>query len=117
MFASRPHGRDAVYWERARELVGMEESGNAAQLPNPGIEPTTPAGEPVEEAAIQENLGEFPDRSSDQGEHAQTPSLKRKRASSRSAPISTTSTGETPVTPDEAQPKPKRKPASKKTGS
>ncbi len=113
-----PHGRDGEYWERARELIGMEESGNSGQLPNPGTEPTTPAGEPVEEAVLQENLGEFPDRSSDQGEHAQSPSLKRKRAAARSQPVGTTSAGEAPITPDEQQgaastAKPKRKAAGK----
>jgi hypothetical protein len=66
----RPHGREAEFWERASELVGMEESGKAGQIP---VEP-----ERVEEAAIQENLGEFPGRQADQGERLQTP-LRRAR--------------------------------------
>jgi len=72
-----PDGRDLDYWERARELVGMEDSGETAQLPNPAI-----AGndrELVEEASIQENLGEFPDRFTDQGDRAETPSVKNRR--------------------------------------
>ena len=31
----KPHGRDVEYWERARELIGMEESAGSGQLPNP----------------------------------------------------------------------------------
>ncbi len=61
-----PHGRHDEYWERARELIGMEESAGAGQIP---VRPPI-----VEEAFIQENLGEFPDRLSDQGSHAATPS-------------------------------------------
>lgn len=72
----RPHGREEEFWERARELVGMEESAGAAELPNPA---TQPGADPdrlqvVEEASIQENLGEFPDRFADQGERTPTPS-------------------------------------------
>ncbi len=74
-----PHGRDEEYWERASELTRMEDSGRPGQLPNPttqpGFDPT--ATEPVEEAFIQENLGEFPDRFADQGESQPTPKPKR----------------------------------------
>ncbi len=62
----RPDGRDDEYWERASELVGMEESPRAGQVPV--------REEIAEEASIQDNLGEFPDRLSDQGEHQATPS-------------------------------------------
>ena len=67
----RPHGRDSEYWERARELVGMEESGNYGQIP---VEAERP-----EEADIQENLGEFPGRQSDQGEREVTPSRQNRK--------------------------------------
>ena len=74
-----PHGRDDEYWERASELTRMEDAGQPGQLPNPttqpGFDPT--ATEPVEEAFIQENLGEFPDRFADQGESQPTPKPKR----------------------------------------
>ncbi len=73
-----PHGRHDEYWERASELTRMENSGRPGQLPNPttqpGFDPT--ATEPVEEAFIQENLGEFPDRFADQGESQPTPKAK-----------------------------------------
>ena len=62
----RPAGRDTEYWERARELIGMEDSPGAGL-----VSPDAP--EFVEEASIQQNLGEFPDRLSDQGEHPQIP--------------------------------------------
>ncbi len=73
-----PHGRHDEYWERASELTRMEDAGRPGQLPNPttqpGFDPT--ATEPVEEAFIQENLGEFPDRFADQGESQPTPKVK-----------------------------------------
>jgi len=74
----KPHGRDVEYWERARELVAMEESAGAGLLPNPQTEPNAPRVTGVEEAAIQENLGEFPDRFADQGEVQPTPAPKRR---------------------------------------
>ncbi len=76
-----PHGSDLEYWERARELVGMEQSGRTAQLEVPDADdPSVIAGQPVEEAFIQENLGEFPDRSSDQGERPQVPNPALRKA-------------------------------------
>ncbi len=66
----RLEGHSAEYWERARELIGMEESPLAGQVP---VHEETP-----EEASIQENLGEFPDRFSDQGDRQETP-IKRLR--------------------------------------
>jgi hypothetical protein len=69
-----PHGSDIEYWERARELVGMEESSRAGQIPLPDDrDPAAITGQPVEEASIQQNLGEFPDRVTDQGDHPPTP--------------------------------------------
>jgi hypothetical protein len=76
----KPHGRDVEYWERARALVGMEESVGSGLLPNPSTTPDSPRETGIEEASIQENLGEFPDRFADQGEVRPTPAPKRKRA-------------------------------------
>jgi hypothetical protein len=76
----RPEGRAVEFWERAAELVGMEDSGLTGQIENPiaaGIDPSAPTG--VEEAEIQENLGEFPDRLADQGEWQPTPKAKKGR--------------------------------------
>jgi hypothetical protein len=67
-----PHGQDAAYWERARELDAM-----ANNLPGMKNEPI--AAEPiVEEATLQENLGEFPGRFTDQGEAMPTPATRKK---------------------------------------
>jgi hypothetical protein len=64
----RPDGRETEYWERARELVGIEESPGAGQI--------LVREEMPEEASIQENLGEFPNRFTDQGERQATPRKK-----------------------------------------
>jgi hypothetical protein len=79
----RPEGQELEYWERARELVGMEEHPHFGDLPNPATVPGADPlrQEPIEEASIQDNLGEFPDRLSDQGERVQTPSRKARKAS------------------------------------
>jgi hypothetical protein len=81
----RPHGRDLEYWERARELEGMASHPDAGLIPNP-IETNhgePPPAQPVEEAEIMRNLGEFPDRSGDQGEHLGTPMTRRQAAEAR----------------------------------
>ncbi len=57
----KPHGRDVEFWERARELIAIEENAGAAQLPNPMTHPETARETGVEEAKIQENLGEAPE--------------------------------------------------------
>ena len=67
----KPEGREADYLERARILVGIEENPEAGRLPNPGTEPSGTDG--VEEAELQENLGEFPSRFTDQGDRPQAP--------------------------------------------
>jgi hypothetical protein len=72
----RPHGRDVEYWERARELVGMEESAGSGLLPNPLTAPRRESQ--IEEADIQENLGEFPGQLTDQGDVTPTPAPKRR---------------------------------------
>ncbi len=83
----RPHGREAEFWERARELVGMEDSAGAGQLPNPETHPNTLTGYPpgVEEAEIQENYAEAPDRMADQGEWQQTPEARHSERGRRKA--------------------------------
>lgn len=68
----RPEGRDAEFWERAEELIGMEENAGAGLSPNPMTHPTQ-AQNPIEEAEIQQNYGEFPTRFTDQGDRPQTP--------------------------------------------
>jgi hypothetical protein len=71
-----PTGREVEYWERARELVGIEESPGAGAAAERGT---------IDEASIQANLGEFPDRFTDQGDRLETPMTReqmRKRSKS-----------------------------------
>jgi hypothetical protein len=75
--AGRPHGRDLEFWEQARELIGMEESGPAGTVPVETVVPNQRKGR-IEEAELQENLGEFPGRT-DQGDRPQTPRRRSKR--------------------------------------
>lgn len=74
----KPHGRDVEYWERARELVGTEDSAGSGELPNPQTEGESLRETGAEEAELQENLGEFPGRFADQGEVQTTPMPKRR---------------------------------------
>ncbi len=91
----RPAGQEAEFFERARELLAIEENPGAGQLPNPSagghLPPDTPGSEGdlilpkpgstvIEEADIQENLGEFPGAFTDQGDRQQTPSSRRRRS-------------------------------------
>jgi hypothetical protein len=80
-----PHGRDAEYWERARELVGIQESPGAGLVHETILRNTAVDGETIEEASIQENLGEFPDRFTDQGDRRETP-MTREQAKKAAAP-------------------------------
>ncbi|MDR3535646.1 MAG: DUF2934 domain-containing protein [Acetobacteraceae bacterium] len=81
----KPHGRDVEYWERARELIGIEESPGAGQLPNPQAHPDAPRQTGIEEADIQQNLGEFPARFTDQGDVQPTPTPKKRAAAPKKA--------------------------------
>ena len=75
-----PKGLLSEYMERARELVAIEEHPAAALLPNPMTQHhgETPGAEPVEEAEVMENLGEFPGRLTDQGDRAPVPTTRKK---------------------------------------
>jgi len=77
----RPHGRESEFWERAKELIGMEDHATAARLPNPMTRPEPIPGVTVEEAAIQENYGEIPDG----GDRRETPKPRSKARRSRKA--------------------------------
>lgn len=85
--AGCPEGRDIEFWERARELVGMEEHPTAGELPNPMTHPELLPGATVDEAEIQENLGEFPDRLTDQGDRQETPTARIKSRRTKKAGV------------------------------
>ncbi|MET0314925.1 MAG: DUF2934 domain-containing protein [Hansschlegelia sp.] len=77
--AGSPAGREDDYLERARELAGLESNPGAGLEPNPladGVVTPAERGEPVEEAFIQENLGEFPGLQTDQGDRPQAPTTR-----------------------------------------
>jgi hypothetical protein len=75
-----PKGRLLEYTERARELVSIEEHPGAGLLPNPMRQRRgqVPGAEPVEEAEVMENLGEFPGRLTDQGDRPSVPMTKKR---------------------------------------
>lgn len=73
----RPEGRELVHWEKARELVAIEDNQSLALKPieSPHL---GPEGEPVEEAKLQTNLGEFPTLTDqDEGQPPQRPKSAR----------------------------------------
>lgn len=77
-----PHGGEREYWERARELQAIADSRGAGEQPNPMNHPDAPGNTGIEEASIQENLGEFPHAGLlDQGDRVETP-MKRRKATS-----------------------------------
>jgi hypothetical protein len=80
-----PKGREAAFLEQARELQGIEDNPLAGQLPNPMTEHhgEIPPAEPVEEAEIMDNLGEFPGRFTDQGDRLPTPMTRKQARSAR----------------------------------
>jgi hypothetical protein len=78
-----PHGNDLEYWERARILIGIEESAGAEQLISPAIRDSAVQGVTVEEAEIQDNYGEIPGRQTDQGETRQTPMTRQQARKAR----------------------------------
>jgi len=73
----RPAGQMEEYLERARELDAIETNRPAMQ-PNPlTVDPgQSPAVPSVEEAVLQENLGEFPALFTDQGDTMPTPETR-----------------------------------------
>ena len=74
----RPDGQSAAYWERAQELDAIEHNPPARMGEPISNDPTqAPEGVIVEEASLQENLGEFPARFTDQGDTMPTPESRK----------------------------------------
>jgi len=76
-----PEGRDQEFWERARELIAIEDNPAAGREPNPMSErgPSPGPPEPVEPIEAVENQADIPGRLTDQGERKQAPRRRRKR--------------------------------------
>jgi hypothetical protein len=70
-----PDGRADVHWDKARELVAIEDNQKQT-LKRVSPETAGPAGEPVEPLEAVENAGEFPTLT-DQGEEQTYPKRKR----------------------------------------
>lgn len=87
-----PEGRMAEYMERADELARMRAAGATGIEPNPMTKHEPIPGVVVEEASIQENLGEFPGPRgmTDQGDWRETPmtreELREGKTSDRETP-------------------------------
>jgi hypothetical protein len=65
--AGRPDGQSEVHWDKATELVAIEDNQALATKPVSDVKPTGPTGEPVEPVEALENTGEYPTMT-DQGE-------------------------------------------------
>ncbi len=69
----RPEGQAAAYWERAEALDAIAHNAPAPKVEDrPNVHHTS-EGVLIEEAFLQENLGEFPARSNDLGDAMPTP--------------------------------------------
>jgi hypothetical protein len=67
-----PEGRSDVHWEKARELVAIEENLDLTLKPIPDPGSIGPYGEPVEPIEAAENMGDTPTLV-DQGEERTYP--------------------------------------------
>lgn len=70
-------GTDA-YLENASEIVGMEEHPHSGEIPVDTLPEAQFADVQVENAEIQKNLGEFPERQTDQGDRDHFPEKDNK---------------------------------------
>jgi Protein of unknown function (DUF2934) len=75
----RLHGRDEEFWERARELIAIDDHLAAGQLPNPSVHcGSLERDQPIEPIEAVENQAEFPDRFTDQGDRQSAPRRRRR---------------------------------------
>lgn len=82
-----PEGRADDHWDKARELVAIEENYKDTLKPNPvDAYDNSPTGEPVEPIEAVRNLGEFPTLT-DQGEEAVFPDRRLAVAEAYETPL------------------------------
>jgi hypothetical protein len=79
-----PEGRALDHWDKAAELVAIEENHGLAMKPLPREDDIGPMGEPVEPIEALENTGEFPTMT-DQGEQEMPSRVAEKRVAARSS--------------------------------
>jgi hypothetical protein len=101
-----PEGRSEVHWEKARELVAIEDNHKATLKPGP--DPERPGREPVEPLAAIENAGEFPTLT-DQGEERAAPA-RRVAAAKAKGPLKSEAPKPAPA---RAKARPKAEPTAK----
>jgi hypothetical protein len=73
-----PEGRAEVHWDKACELVAIEENIDLTLKPIPDPGSIGPYGEPVEPIEAAQNSGEFPTLT-DQGEEQTFPHKRPKQ--------------------------------------
>jgi hypothetical protein len=81
----RPPGREYDHWDKASELVAIEDNQKLATIPVGKSGNVGPTGEPVEPIEATEALGDLPTLA-DQGEE-QTAPKRRKPAATAAAPM------------------------------
>lgn len=69
----KPECGAEAYLENASDIIGMEEHPHAGEIPVKDLPDPQFADVQVENAEIQQNLGEFPERQTDQGDHEHFP--------------------------------------------
>jgi hypothetical protein len=80
----RPDGHADDHWDKAAELIAIEDNHAFALQPLPDANEIGPEGEPVEPIEALENTGEFPTMT-DQGEQ-EIPSHAAERRAGRKPP-------------------------------
>jgi hypothetical protein len=101
-----PDGRSDVHWDKARELVAIEENHNLTLKPAPRADQK--GGEPVEPIEAVENAGEFPTLT-DQGEE-QTAPKRRAAAPQAKRPLKSEAKPQAPARA-KTEPPPRAKPS------
>ena len=83
-----PNGRDEAHWERARQLVAIEDNPESGRMPIPDGDQVGEWGEPVEDSEIAANsVGELP-TTVDEDEQAYPPSRSNARKTVAQKPLS-----------------------------
>jgi len=103
-----PEGRSEIHWQKARELVAIEDNQKATLKPAP--DPERAGREPVEPLAAAENAGEFPTLT-DQGEEQTAP--ERRVAAARAKRPLKSEAPKPAAGRAKAEPRPKAEPAPK----
>jgi hypothetical protein len=96
-----PEGRADVHWDKAAELVAIEDNQKHTTRPLQETIPDTPTGEPLEPIEAVRNAGEFPTLT-DQGEQEMP---KRRTAAKRTPRATPPKNGAAKKAPTRATPK------------